>query len=160
MFELFEQLIEENKKANPEKPEDYRVNGLLYCGKCHAPRQQENNLMGTIFKPYIPCLCMLEEERKEKEREDEIKRMMECMFKRLDHAVRRRKIYRSSAGTETFGFGYARTERTHDCMVHFADCTSWYDDSDCGNHHHACKPDYRSFHVSGCRSDSDCRYDE
>ena len=54
MFELFEQLIEENKKANPEKPEDYHVNGLLYCGKCHAPRQQENNVMGHNFQAVYP----------------------------------------------------------------------------------------------------------
>ena len=77
MFELFEQIIEENKKANPEKAGDYHVNGLLYCGKCHYPRQQETELMGHKFLPYIPCLCMQEEEQKEKEREEEVKRMIE-----------------------------------------------------------------------------------
>ena len=67
MLEVFAEILEENQKNSVQNPEDYFVNGLLYCGKCRTPKQTRSELFGIIQKPYVPCQCEIEKERKEKE---------------------------------------------------------------------------------------------
>lgn len=82
--------------------DDYIVDGLLYCGKCHTPKQCRVKLWnGDIMTPFCLCKCeherlMREEsERKKEEAMDkirELKRMgfpdselEECTFEKDDH---------------------------------------------------------------------------
>lgn len=51
---------------------DYIKDGLLYCGKCHTPKQCEVEFGGRTVKPYCMCRCEVEEE--ERRKEDERKR--------------------------------------------------------------------------------------
>lgn len=60
---------------------DYVLDGLLYCGKCHTPRQCRIEIMGRIRTPMCLCKCETEkrkreeEERKRQDFLDSIKRM-------------------------------------------------------------------------------------
>ena len=51
----------------PREPEDYIAeDGLLYCGKCHTPKQfrmDEPPFEGRL----LPCLCQCQRERRERE---------------------------------------------------------------------------------------------
>lgn len=42
------------------EPEDYVRDGLLYCGKCHTPKQTRVEFMGEIRTPYCLCKCAAE----------------------------------------------------------------------------------------------------
>lgn len=48
---------------------DYIKYGLLYCGKCHTPKQCEVECGGRLIKPY--CMCRCESENYEREKEEE-----------------------------------------------------------------------------------------
>lgn len=58
--------------------DDYRKNGLLYCGKCHTPKECKVDVMGEPRIVTCMCVCqadMIEQERirhQEKERQAEI----------------------------------------------------------------------------------------
>ncbi len=41
------------------------IDGLLYCGKCHTPKQTRVNILGIEKTPY--CLCKCEVEKRERE---------------------------------------------------------------------------------------------
>ena len=47
---------------------DYEQDGLLYCGKCHTPKQARIEIYGTVHTPM--CLCKCENERYEREKKD------------------------------------------------------------------------------------------
>ena len=73
-----------NKFENRElQPDEYlnESDHLIYCTKCHTPRQGRYTLQGRVFMPPIRCKCQQEiydqEEAKRKlsERQAEIKRM-------------------------------------------------------------------------------------
>lgn len=42
-------------------------NGLLYCGKCHTPKQVEINICGKTARPYCMCKCEDEAYKAQKE---------------------------------------------------------------------------------------------
>lgn len=48
---------------------DYIKDGLLYCGRCHTPRQCEIECGGRVIRPY--CMCRCEAEREERLREED-----------------------------------------------------------------------------------------
>lgn len=48
---------------------DYIEDGLLYCGKCHTPKQCEIECGGRVIKPY--CMCRCEAERWERLKEED-----------------------------------------------------------------------------------------
>ena len=43
------------KQANAPNTGDYRKGGLLYCGKCHTPKQCRIDWLGQ--QKTVPCLC-------------------------------------------------------------------------------------------------------
>lgn len=47
---------------------DYEQDGLLYCGKCHTPKQARIEIYGTVHTPM--CLCKCENERYEREKKE------------------------------------------------------------------------------------------
>lgn len=66
-----------SRKCGSINSEDYYKNGLLYCGKCHTPKQCEKTFGDKKMK--LNCLCQCEASRKnelralyasEKEKED------------------------------------------------------------------------------------------
>ena len=63
--------------AQNHKPQegDYIKDGLLYCGKCHTPKQCEVEMGGRIIKPYCMCRCEVEREERLKEEERARERM-------------------------------------------------------------------------------------
>lgn len=51
------------------EPEDYvGENGFLYCGKCHTPKEQVDEILGKTWRHGIPCKC-------EQEKKDELERI-------------------------------------------------------------------------------------
>lgn len=59
-----EQLAEKSKAVM--EPGDYIVDGLIYCGNCHTPKQYRVNLMGEIR--VIGCLCDCRNKKMEEEK--------------------------------------------------------------------------------------------
>lgn len=76
----------ENIKQNKD---DYIVDGLLYCGKCHTPKQGEYEMPWGVVKPYLLCKC--EQERIESE--EQARKLMEFRDK---VARMRRTCFQSS----------------------------------------------------------------
>lgn len=67
--EVIDNLVETTLKANKVNEGDYHnEKGLLYCGKCHTPKQVEINILGKVRRPYCMCKCeaKAEEERERK----------------------------------------------------------------------------------------------
>lgn len=54
---------------------DYIEDGLLYCGKCHTPKQCEIECGGRVIKPYCMCKCEVEREGRLKEEDRARERM-------------------------------------------------------------------------------------
>ena len=91
----------DNTEPN-ETDGDYIKDGLLFCGKCHTPKQIEVVICGKAVRPYCLCKCGEEEEKAKQEkireifRKEEIERnrhsgfldidMIGCTFDRDDEA--------------------------------------------------------------------------
>lgn len=75
MFEeMVEGLIQKAESAIPTEPEDYTGDdGLLYCGKCHTPKQCRVEILGAMRTPRCLCKCAAEK----KEQEEEYRRQIE-----------------------------------------------------------------------------------
>lgn len=77
-FNLLQSIARITLDNNPMEDGDYVENGLLYCGKCHTPKQKKREYNGIEFVVGISCKCKrerLEEERillAEQEREKNI----------------------------------------------------------------------------------------
>lgn len=57
---------------------DYIQDDLLFCGKCHSPKQVKLVYQGVEIKPY--CLCKCEAEKLEKQkREEDVRLHLECV---------------------------------------------------------------------------------
>jgi len=76
MLEALGKIMAESQKSTLQSPEDYRVDGLLYCGKCRTPRQIRFEAVGIIHEPYVPCQCEIEQERKIKEDQQALERLL------------------------------------------------------------------------------------
>lgn len=59
-------------QENKAKDGDYVKDGLLYCGKCHTPKQSKIEVNGKVWTPFRHCKC--EAEKLEAE-EAEMKRI-------------------------------------------------------------------------------------
>lgn len=55
--------------------------GLLYCGKCHTPKQCRVTILGQERTPHCPCKC--KQERKEAEEEERRKVEIALLAKKL-----------------------------------------------------------------------------
>lgn len=67
-------LIEKASKGDHYEEGDYFVDGLLYCGKCHTPKQcRFEAAWGGIIEPYFLCECG----RKRKEEEEKARQAQE-----------------------------------------------------------------------------------
>ena len=80
-FDSIEQASEKQIRAEQG---DYIVDGLLYCGKCHTPKQVRVVILGFERTPM--CLCKCAAERKQQEAEEEKRREFERRVKELRKA--------------------------------------------------------------------------
>lgn len=79
-IDILEPVIQVAAKANPEQPGDYAVDGLIYCGKCHTPKQARLAALGgrTVG---IQCRCAQDayhaetEARRRQEEADRLSRL-------------------------------------------------------------------------------------
>lgn len=69
--------IMKNAEKSAKCEDDYVKDGLVYCGKCHTPKQVEIMILGQKRKPF--CLCKCGSERKRKEEEERKRREFERM---------------------------------------------------------------------------------
>lgn len=79
----FESLVNRAEESISRSVDDY-INpddGLLWCGKCHTPKQCRVTAFGKDYTPYCACKC--ERERFETEREAFIQRQREAELKML-----------------------------------------------------------------------------
>lgn len=63
-----ESLMQKSESSANKSAEDYinPEDGLLWCGKCHTPKQCRVTMLGREYTPY--CLCKCGQERLEKEK--------------------------------------------------------------------------------------------
>lgn len=72
MNDFLKQLAERSKKNIPRNEGDYEKDGLLYCGKCHSPKQGKYFAEdGSYITPRILCDC---EQEARNRKEEEVKR--------------------------------------------------------------------------------------
>lgn len=86
-FESFFDKIEASAQQNIKLQEgDYIVDGLLYCHKCHTPKQCRVEVFGRVRTPMCLCKCEVERrdaeeaERKRIERMREVERLRKMGF--------------------------------------------------------------------------------
>ena len=78
---MIEAIKSISEAAKDEQPQDYEQDGLLYCGKCHTPKQARITINGLVLTPFCACKCKIEEmerqkqEREERERIEKISRL-------------------------------------------------------------------------------------
>lgn len=70
---IFDGIADNAATANKADAEDYEKDGLLYCGKCHTPKQTVIECFGQVRTVGCLCKCKTEamelEQRKMQERE-------------------------------------------------------------------------------------------
>ena len=80
----FDSIERASEKQIRAEQGDYIVDGLLYCGKCHTPKQVRVVILGFERTPM--CLCKCAAERKQQEAEEEKRREFERRVKELRKA--------------------------------------------------------------------------
>ena len=83
--------LERKTAANvPKDSADYIENGLLYCGKCHTPKEFRGSFLGMV--KVVPCLCRCrseklaaeEQQRKAEKRQARIRQHRRASFLESD----------------------------------------------------------------------------
>jgi DNA replication protein DnaC len=97
------------------KEGDYIKDGLLYCGKCHTPKQCEVEIGGRVIKPYCMCRCESENYEREKEEERKAERM-----RRLD-MMRRTGFPDSEMREWTFAHDDGKDAKTMAAMKRYVE---------------------------------------
>lgn len=62
MNEFLEKFLADRSASRPLAEDEYidKTSGLVYCKKCHTPRQASVELGGTVFHPCCICQCQSE----------------------------------------------------------------------------------------------------
>ena len=62
MNEFLEKFLADRSASRPLAEDECidKTSGLVYCKKCHTPRQTSVELGGTVFHPYCICQCQSE----------------------------------------------------------------------------------------------------
>ena len=58
------------RSAQREQPGDYRQDGLLYCGRCHTPKECRITISGQAMQVGCMCRCQSAEWAKGQEQEN------------------------------------------------------------------------------------------
>lgn len=112
---MFDKLIDgiEARANEAIKAEqgDFIENGLLYCGKCHTPKQVKLlEVMGRVRKPY--CLCKCETEKRDREEQEFNRRQWE------ERVQRNRKI--GFAGSDLINCTFAKDDKSNEKISNVA----------------------------------------
>lgn len=78
IFDKIEKAAAENIRANEG---DYVLDGLLYCGKCHTPKQTRVEFLGVERTPM--CLCKCAAEKRDAEEAERKRREMAIYIDKL-----------------------------------------------------------------------------
>jgi len=57
ILNAIDSIADRQRSAYPEVEGDYRVNGILYCGKCKTPKEKEYPIPWADTKKVLPVLC-------------------------------------------------------------------------------------------------------
>lgn len=76
-------IAERQRSAYPEVEGDYRVGGILYCGKCKTPKEKEYAIPWTGSKKILPVLCKCQQEQYQIDQESLKKTDFEMQVDRL-----------------------------------------------------------------------------
>lgn len=68
----------------PQEDEYVNTEDVIYCKKCHTPRQIRHEFRGRLITPYVMCQCR--KERTEKQKEEQAKRDFQTEVSRLKAA--------------------------------------------------------------------------
>lgn len=66
-------LVDAFNAKNPPKDNDYRNNGILFCGNCHTPKQERTTVDGVEYVYPVRCECeerAIAEERRQREEKE------------------------------------------------------------------------------------------
>ena len=78
-------FVDKSAAAYAAVPSDYvGEDGLLYCGKCHTPKQHRIVFMGEEKTPGVACKCEQEEEARREHEMKQIARMQRLMLLRSE----------------------------------------------------------------------------
>lgn len=72
MKNAFDGIAERAAQANPRRPDDYERDGLLYCAKCHTPKQCRVVLLGQNRVMPCACKCIEQETQKAKSENEKV----------------------------------------------------------------------------------------
>lgn len=83
---MIDGMIKKSIQSIPQNDGDYLKDGLLYCGKCHTPKQCRIEMLDSVRTPM--CLCQCEKERldkeeseyRQREKQQELERMRSVGF--------------------------------------------------------------------------------
>ncbi len=68
------ETLEDMVSSRAPKEDEYihSVDGLIYCAKCHTPRQHRFEIMGKVMTPFVMCQC--QKAAYDKEQEEQARR--------------------------------------------------------------------------------------
>lgn len=69
------------RSAQREQPGDYRVDGLLYCGKCRTPKECRITIGGQAMQ--VGCMCRCQSDDWNREQQEERRRKAAVRVKQL-----------------------------------------------------------------------------
>jgi len=104
MADAFVSIINSANRANAKQSGDYVQGGLLYCGKCHTPKQCHTTFCGHDM--LVGCLCRCakadyETEKQEKRQHDTLERVRKLRTTGISDADFRRNTFGVGKDTPT-----------------------------------------------------------
>ena len=103
MNEFLEKFLADRSASRPLAEDEYidKTSGLVYCKKCHTPRQASVELGGTVFHPYCICRCQSEARELELAKEKQLQaqqRIARLKANGLQDASLRQFIFANDTG--------------------------------------------------------------
>lgn len=112
---IFEAILARAMAPPEPEPGDYEQDGLLYCGKCHTPRQKRLDILGT--ERVVPIACKCREEEQEREREaDRLMRRKQGIADAINDLINIGAADRPSA---TFTQNDGRSQKNTDTLLRY-----------------------------------------
>lgn len=82
--QVIDAIAKRGEEFNPITEADYDVDGILYCGNCHTPKQKKLEFLGRERIVPLACKCASERYAEEERREQEKERMKRAEKLRRD----------------------------------------------------------------------------
>lgn len=102
---VFSSIAERAAQRYAEQPGDYRdADGLLMCGKCHAPKQVRQPFLGSVKVLACACKCVVADNRREadaKRKRDRMQYLDGMRRTGFPDAEMRKWVFRNDDGGNT-----------------------------------------------------------